>query len=66
MKKLLGGILLTLVLLAAIVNFVPAKVPPCDEYLDWCLFTYCRQAPTPDAWLACANQCVENYLDNCM
>lgn len=66
MKKLLGGICLILVLLATIVNHVPANVPPCDQYLDWCVFTYCRQYYNPADYQRCLNLCAENYVLNCM
>jgi len=66
MKRMLVGFGLTLVLLAAIVNYVPAGAPPCDQYLDWCVFTYCRQYYNPGAYQRCLNACAENYVLNCM
>jgi len=65
MKKILLSFCLALLVLTAIVDFSPANVPPCDEYLDCCIFTYCRDYINPDAYLSCVNKCAENYTLNC-
>lgn len=65
MKKVFLAFFMVLVLLAAIVDFSPASVPPCDQYLEWCVFTYCRQYYNPDQYLQCVNKCAENYVLNC-
>jgi len=66
MKKMVLGFCLIIVFLAAIVNYVPAKAPSCDQYLSWCVFSYCQQYYNPDQYLNCVNACAANYVDNCM
>ena len=64
MKKRLmaAGCLIIMVML----YFGFAQAPPCDQYLDWCLFTWCPgHTHNPDQMLECQNQYVANWIDYC-
>lgn len=62
-KKLFFGAALVLacMLIAGL-----AVVPPCDQYLDWCIFTWCPQNNhTPADILACQSQCAAYWTEHC-
>jgi len=63
-KKLLAGAgLIFVVFLFIALAVVP---PPCDEYLDWCVFTWCPQNNhTPSDVLACQTQCAVYWMEHC-
>lgn len=62
-KRLLAGAGLTFVVF---LFFALAVVPPCDEYLDWCVFTWCPQNNhTPSDVLACQTQCAVYWMEHC-
>jgi hypothetical protein len=62
-KKILFGA--TLILIILMITGL-AVVPPCDQYLDWCMFTWCPQNNhNPADILACQTQCAVYWMENC-
>lgn len=61
-KFLAGACLIVVVLLLSSL----ASVPPCDQYLEWCMFTWCPQHNyTPQNILECQTQCIVNWDQYC-
>jgi hypothetical protein len=40
-------------------------VPPCDEYLVWCIYTWCPQNNPSWPPEQCRAACIEKYMEWC-
>lgn len=68
MKKLMAVILLVGSLIGGAIYLKSVEpVPPCDEYLEWCIWTWCPQNwPSGSGYQeVCRQLCVERYLQYC-
>lgn len=65
MKKFAAAASL-IIMVSILVTLIPGSVPPCDEYLEWCMYTWCpRHFSNPSDLIACQTQCAVNWLRYC-
>jgi len=69
--RYLNSIIIFLFLAALITGVFVIKsestepVPPCDEYLEWCIDWCAEHNPDPQNYQQCLNECARKWLEWC-